>query len=51
MEKLAIVFGMIVFGLLVSLTGSMQWSVLFLAIFFLISFVLLTFVGKTKYVQ
>lgn len=50
-EKLAIVFGMIVFGLLVSLTGSMQWSVLFLAIFFLISFVLLTFVGKTKYVQ
>jgi UMF1 family MFS transporter len=50
-EKVAIVFGMLVFGLLVSLTGSMQWSVLFLAIFFLISFVLLTFVGKTKYVQ
>ncbi|MBI9042500.1 MFS transporter [Lutibacter sp.] len=50
-EKIAIVFGMLVFGLLVSLTGSMQWSVLFLAIFFLISFVLLTFVGKTKYVQ
>jgi len=50
-EKLAIVFGMIVFGLLISLTGSMQWSVLFLAVFFLISFVLLTFVGKTKYVQ
>ena len=50
-EKLAIVFGMIIFGLLISLTGSMQWSVLFLAIFFLISFVLLNFVGKTKYVQ
>lgn len=50
-EKLAIVFGMIVFGLLISLTGSMQWSVLFLAVFFLISFVLLNFVGKTKYVQ
>jgi UMF1 family MFS transporter len=50
-EKIAIVFGMFIFGLLVSLTGSMQWSVLFLAIFFLISFVLLTFVGKTKYVQ
>lgn len=50
-EKIAIVFGMVVFGLLVSITGSMQWSVLFLAIFFLISFVLLTFVGKTKYVQ
>lgn len=50
-EKLAIVFGMIVFGLLISLTGSMQMSVLFLAVFFIISFVLLNFVGKTKYVQ
>jgi UMF1 family MFS transporter len=50
-EKLAIVFGMLIFGLLVSLTGSMQWSVLFLAFFFLISFVLLTFVGKTRYVK
>jgi UMF1 family MFS transporter len=50
-EKIAIVFGMIVFGLLISLTGSMQFSVLFLAIFFIISFVLLSFVGKTKYVQ
>ncbi|MDP2067471.1 MAG: MFS transporter [Lutibacter sp.] len=50
-EKLAIVFGMIVFGLLISLTGSMQFSVLFLAVFFIISFVLLNFVGKTKYVQ
>jgi UMF1 family MFS transporter len=50
-EKIAIVFGMIVFGMLISLTGSMQFSVLFLAIFFIISFVLLNFVGKTKYVQ
>jgi UMF1 family MFS transporter len=50
-EKLAIVFGMIVFGLLISLTGSMQFSLLFLAVFFIISFVLLNFVGKTKYVQ
>jgi UMF1 family MFS transporter len=50
-EKIAIVFGMIVFGLLISFTGSMQWSVLFLAVFFIISFVLLNFVGKTKYVQ
>ena len=50
-EKIAIVFGMLVFGLLISITGSMQWSVLFLAVFFLISFVLLNFVGKTKYVQ
>lgn len=50
-EKIAIVFGMFTFGLLNSLTGSMQWSVLFLAVFFLISFVLLNFVGKTKYVS
>ncbi len=50
-EKIAIVFGMIIFGLLISLTGSMQFSVLFLAIFFLISVVLLKFVGKTTYVQ
>jgi len=50
-EKIAIVFGMLVFGLLIAITGSMQWSVLFLAIFFLISFVLLNFVGKTKHVQ
>jgi len=50
-EKIAIVFGMIIFGLLISITGSMQWSVLFLAVFFLISVVLLNFVGKTKYVQ
>ena len=50
-EKIAIVFGMFVFGLLISITGSMQWSVLFLAVFFLISFVLMSFVRKTKYVR
>jgi UMF1 family MFS transporter len=50
-EKIAIVFGMVIFGLLISLTGSMQWSVLFLAIFFIISFILLSFVRKTKHVS
>jgi len=50
-EKVAIVFGMVVFGLLNSLTGSMQWSVLFLAIFFIASLILLNFVRKTKYVK
>ncbi|MBC8754741.1 MFS transporter [Kordia sp. YSTF-M3] len=50
-EKVAIVLGMIVFGLLNSITGSMQWSVLFLAVFFLISFVVLSFIKKTKYVK
>ena len=32
-EKIAIVLGMIVFGLLIALTGSMQYSVLALAVF------------------
>lgn len=50
-EKIAIVFGMLVFGFLVSITHSMQWSVLFLGFFFLISFVLLFYVGKAKTVQ
>lgn len=50
-EKIAIVLGMVVFGVLVSVTGSMQWSVLSLAIFFLISFIVLSRVGKTKYVK
>lgn len=50
-EKIAIVFGMLVFGFLISITGSMQWSVLFLAIFFIASFVILNFIRKTKYVQ
>ncbi len=50
-EKLAIVLGMIVFGALNALTGSMQWSVLFLAIFFLVSFIVLSFMKKTKYVK
>ncbi|MEM6686126.1 MAG: MFS transporter [Bacteroidota bacterium] len=50
-EKVAIVLGMIVFGALKSFTGSMQWSVLCLAIFFLFSFIILSFVKKTKYVQ
>ncbi|WP_046757958.1 MFS transporter [Kordia jejudonensis] len=50
-EKVAIVLGMFGFGLLNGITGSMQWSVLFLAIFFLISFIVLSFIKKTKYVQ
>ena len=50
-EKVAIVLGMVVFGALNAITGSMQWSVLFLAVFFLISFVIISFIKKTKYVQ
>ncbi|EDP95301.1 permease [Kordia algicida OT-1] len=50
-EKIAIVLGMLVFGALNAITGSMQWSVLFLAIFFLLSFVTISFIKKTKYVK
>jgi UMF1 family MFS transporter len=50
-EKIAIVFGMVVFGLLISITGSMQWSVLFLAIFFISSFIILSFIRSTKHVN
>ncbi|MBT8260179.1 MAG: MFS transporter [Bacteroidia bacterium] len=50
-EKIAIVLGMSVFGLLISITGSMQLSVLFLAIFFLISFVILSTIEGNKYVN
>ncbi|MDY7395418.1 MFS transporter [Aureibaculum sp. 2210JD6-5] len=50
-EKIAIVLGTFVFGALITITDSMQWSVLFLAIFFLTSFIVLSFVKKTKYVN
>ncbi len=47
-EKIAIVIGMFFFGLLNAIFGSMQWSVLFLASFFAISFVLLMITQKKK---
>ncbi|MDT0558668.1 MFS transporter [Ichthyenterobacterium sp. W332] len=51
-EKLAIVVGMLVFGLLIALTGgSMQWSVLSLGVFFVIAFIILSTIKKTKYVR
>ena len=50
-EKIAIVLGTFVYGLLYSITDSMQWSVLCLAIFFLASFVVLSTIKKTKHVQ
>ena len=49
-EKIAIVLGTFVYGFLYSLTGSMQWSVLSLALFFVASFIVLSRLKKTKYV-
>ncbi len=50
-EKIAIVLGMFVFGFLISITKSMQWSVLFLAVFFLIALIVLSTIKETKYVK
>ena len=50
-EKLAIVLGMFVFGLLNSITDSMQYSVLSLAVFFAIAYIVLSRVKATEYVK
>ena len=50
-EQIAVVLGMFIFGLLVALTGSMQYSVLALAVFFLVAFIILYKVKKTNYVS
>lgn len=50
-EKIAIVLGTAVYGVLYEITDSMQWSVLCLAVFFLASFIILSTMKKTKYVE
>ena len=50
-EKIAIVIGMFIFGSLLALTGSMQNSVLALSVFFLVAFLSLSSVKKTKHVK
>ncbi|MDA9760026.1 MFS transporter [Flavobacteriaceae bacterium] len=50
-EKIAIVLGMILFGLLIAITGSMQYSVLALAGFFFMAFLCLFKLKRTKYVR
>lgn len=48
-EKIAIVLGMFIFGLLISMTGSMQYSVLFLAVFFAFAYIVLSRVKSTDF--
>ena len=48
-EKIAIVLGMFIFGLLISMTGSMQYSVLSLAVFFAFAYVVLSRVKSTDF--
>ncbi len=50
-EKVAIVWGTFIFGLAISITASMRLSILLLCIFFVASFVVLSFMKKTKYVH
>ncbi len=50
-EKIAIVLGTFIYGLFYAITGSMQWSVLCLAIFFLASFIILKSLKSTEYVN
>jgi UMF1 family MFS transporter len=50
-EKIAIVSGTLVYGLLYAITDSMQWSVLSMGVFFLASFIIISTMKKTKYVQ
>ena len=50
-EKLAIGWGTFIFGLAVAITNSMRLSILLLCLFFVASFVVLSFMKKTKYVR
>lgn len=48
-EKIALVIGMITYGILIAITGSMQWSVLALGVFFLSSFLVLSLLKNNSY--
>lgn len=50
-EKIAIVLGTFVFGFLIYLTDSMQWSVLSLALFFVAALIVLSTLQKTEHVN
>jgi len=50
-EKIAIVMGTLAFGIIMSFTKSMRSSILVLAIFFFLGFIVLSFMKKTKYVK
>lgn len=50
-EKLAIVWGTFIFGISIAITGTMKLSILLLALFFVASFIVISFMKKTKYVN
>jgi UMF1 family MFS transporter len=50
-EKIAIVLGTFIFGFMGSITDSMRNSIFILAVFFLMGYVVLSFMKKTEYVE
>ena len=50
-EKVAIVWGTFIFGVAIALTDSMRLSILLLCLFFVVSFIVLSMMKKTKYVR
>ena len=50
-EKIAIVIGTFVFGFLIYITGSMQYSILSLGLFFVAALIVLSTLKKTEHVQ
>lgn len=50
-EKIAIVWGTFIFGVAIAITGSMRLSILLLCLFFVVSFIILSLMKKTKYVK
>ncbi len=50
-EKIAIVLGTFIFGFVGSITNSMRNSIFILAVFFLLGYIVLSFIKKTEYVE
>jgi UMF1 family MFS transporter len=50
-EKLAIVLGTFIFGFVGAITNSMRNSIFILAIFFLLGYIVLSFMKKSEYVE
>ncbi|MEN8185634.1 MAG: MFS transporter [Bacteroidota bacterium] len=48
-EKLAIVWGTFIFGIVIAITESMKMSILLLSLFFFISFIVLSFIKKSSF--
>ena len=50
-EKLALVLGLTLAGIVTSYTNSLRLFILILSVFFIAGFIVLSFMNKTKYVK